>query len=89
MLATYESVTADEMVWYDKELYVRDLGSLDVMGVDDRPLVILGINFFKEETFLADFPGQTLYMKPKATNRTTPDAPIEEQLIDDKLSNRK
>lgn len=66
IIATYQMIRSGPQYWLDRDIYVRDLESLKILGIEDKPLMIMGMNFFRETTFLADFPTMTLYIKPES-----------------------
>jgi aspartyl protease len=70
ILATYEAIRSGPQYWLNRDIYVRDLESLKILGIEDKPLMIMGMNFFRDTTFLADFPAMTLYVKPESGDDT-------------------
>ncbi len=70
ILATYQLIRSGPQYWLERDVYVRDLESLKILGIEDKPLLIMGMNFFRDTTFLADFPAMTLYIKPESDDDT-------------------
>ena len=61
-------VRAGSRVWRDKNFVVKDVGSLDVLGVRGRPFIIAGADFFADETFYLD-PSADVLRMPKGEAR--------------------
>lgn len=60
-----ERFRGGQMFWTNKEFIVMDLESLDVLGVEEKPFMIAGMNLFNEETFFIDFERGFIAIKPK------------------------
>jgi len=61
---TMERVRSGQKFWENKDFVIINFKSLDILGVEDEPFVIIGMNLFREETFFIDFEQNLLAIKP-------------------------
>lgn len=67
LTARFNKIFAGEHTWYNQNVLMLDLQTLNIIGVDGKPLMIAGADLFNDSTIAIDFPGQRLYVKPNAT----------------------
>ena len=60
-----ERFRGGQMFWGNKDFIVMDLESLNILGIEDKPFMIAGMNLFNEETFFIDFERGYVAIKPK------------------------
>jgi len=59
-----DRLRSGQKFWKDKNFIIMDFKSLDVLGVDDEPFIIVGMNLLAEETIFIDFKRNVLTIKP-------------------------
>ena len=59
-------VYAGEHTWYNQVILVLDLDTLNLLGTEDKPLILAGADLFEDTSFAIDFSGERLYVKPNA-----------------------
>lgn len=59
-----ERVRGGQMFWDDKEFVIMDLESLDVLGIENQPFIIAGMNLFKDQAIFIDFERDFLSIVP-------------------------
>ena len=57
---------AGEQTWGERFVMVLDLGTLNIIGAEGKPLIIAGADLFRDYTWAIDFSGKRLYLKPDA-----------------------
>lgn len=62
-----------QIFWNDKEFVVMDFDSLDVLGVENQPFIIAGMNLFLNETIFMDFERGFLAVIPEEGIRENPE----------------
>ncbi len=65
---TLETLRSGQKFWSNKDFLVMDFDSLETLGLSDDPFLIVGMNLFKDETFLIDFERNYIAIKPRDDN---------------------
>ncbi|MEP3890491.1 MAG: aspartyl protease family protein [Hellea sp.] len=60
-----DRIRSGQKFWEDRSFVIMDFKSLGVLGVEDEPFIIVGMNFFSEEEFFLDFQRNLLAIKPR------------------------
>ena len=60
------SIRSGQVFWEDKNFVVLDFTSLDVLGIEDKPFIIAGMNLFEGESFFVDFDRNFIAVIPEA-----------------------
>lgn len=55
---------AGQKFWKAQDFIVMDFDNLDVLGINDQPFIIAGVNLLAERTFYLDFETNQLLIKP-------------------------
>jgi len=66
-----DRIRGGQIFWDDKEFIIMDFDSLDVLGIDNKPFIIAGMNLFSEETIFMDFERGFLTIVPKSAEQKT------------------
>lgn len=56
---------ANEAVWKNKEFLIMRLDGLEILGVEERFMAIVGLNFLDNDEIFIDFERNTMSVKPK------------------------
>ena len=59
-------IRSGQVFWEDKNFVVIDFTSLDVLGIEDKPFIIAGMNLFDGESFFVDFDRNFIAIIPEA-----------------------
>lgn len=62
-----ERVRSGQVFWTNKEFVVIDFESLEVLGINDQPFMIAGMNLFADDTVFIDFNRDFLAIIPDET----------------------
>lgn len=60
-----DRIRSGQKFWDNRSFIIMDFKSLGVLGVEDEPFIIVGMNFFSEEEFFLDFERNLLAVKPR------------------------
>lgn len=66
-----ERIRGGQIYWDDKEFLVMDFDSLDILGIDNKPFIIAGMNLFAKETIFIDFDRDFLTIIPESAEYQT------------------
>lgn len=64
-----EEFRGGQKFWKNKDFIVMDFESLDILGVNEQPFIIAGMNLFAEDTVFLDFKANIVAIKPKTVDR--------------------
>lgn len=73
---------ANEAIWEDKEFLIMRLNGLEILGVDERFMAIVGLNFLDSEEVFIDFERNILSLKPKHRSRILVEPKIYQDGVD-------
>ena len=62
--ANLKQVRSGQKFWDDKDFIIMDFKSLDILGAEDDPFIIVGMNLLAEETVVLDFENNIMAIKP-------------------------
>lgn len=65
-------VRSGQKFWENKDFIIMDFESLDILGAEDEPFIIVGMNLLAEETFVLDFENNILAIKPEQRGMFAP-----------------
>ena len=62
--ANLKLIRSGQKFWEDKDFIIMDFKSLDILGAEDDPFIIVGMNLLAEETVVLDFENNIMAIKP-------------------------
>jgi len=64
-----EGIRGGQIFWTKKEFVVLDFESLDILGIENQPFIIAGMNLFANEALFIDFERNFLSLVPDRSNQ--------------------
>ena len=61
-----ENIRSGQVFWENKSFIVLDFTRLDILGIEDKPFIIAGMNLFKGESFFMDFDRNFIALIPES-----------------------
>jgi predicted aspartyl protease len=76
--------------WYDQPFIVKDVDSLEILGVKDKPFMIAGVGLLADEVFYLDLAGNELRMPRAGARAFSPerDGERSQQRVDPRTGSR-
>ncbi|MEO1040919.1 MAG: retroviral-like aspartic protease family protein [Pseudomonadota bacterium] len=68
-LVTLETMRIGTFVWQDPQFLLSDLTTLDILGADTEPFMIIGVDLLGNQSFAFDLAGERLWFEPSGALR--------------------
>ncbi|MEM7740906.1 MAG: retroviral-like aspartic protease family protein [Pseudomonadota bacterium] len=69
-LVTLETLRIGTFVWQDPQFLLSDLTTLDILGADTEPFMIIGVDLLANQSFAFDLAGERMWFEPSGALRS-------------------
>jgi len=65
---TLQRIRSGQKFWRYKDFLIMDFESLDILGIEEEPFIIVGMNLLRDQTIFIDFEKNFIALKPVKEN---------------------